>query len=65
MQASQRFGLGERARPGCGRVRLAPDMEPIHRPAAAFFQAAPRGRVAERPRAGAVPETFSRLEYSP
>ena len=44
----------------CRWVRLAPNMGNSERPVAGFFPIAPRGRVAVHPRAGALPETFTR-----
>jgi len=52
------FFPGERTRPGCSRVRPAPDVDCCQRPSEAFVTAAPRGRVPVRPRAGTLRETF-------
>ena len=48
--------VGCAPRPTCGNN---------HRPAAAFFQAAPRGREAERPRAGVLPGTKALQRHRP
>ena len=43
---------------GCHRVLPAPDRKRFHRPSAAFFLTRLARRVAVRPRASALPETF-------
>lgn len=50
--------LGERTWSEWSRVGPAPDMDCCLRPSDAFVEASPRGRVAVRPRAGTLRETF-------
>jgi hypothetical protein len=49
------IGLGDHARPGCRRVRLALDRVCFQLPVGSIFSSHPARRVVERPRAGVVP----------